>query len=281
MIAKDAFLLSVLHGIMEFLPISSSFFINKLFSNDFSLLLHGICGIFTFFYFLPNVKLLFNLKFIGFSIMFVMFFAIHFLLAESIWFLPIAFLLFLSTKLSKHIFNKFSICFIVYVLLISVMHLITLTPEIEILTHFIFMVLMLLSLIFNNEENEMSFNIIDAFLLAGLVFISSKFCISRLGIMITYFSFKRTKLADSIQYSFIFSGIINCLCLLAFFIKMYYGLPFDISNSEIPNQSEIIWITAGSCLALPISFTTIHFFNKYPMVMIICSTILRLILLIC
>ena len=272
--------LGFLQEILEFFPISSSFFIGQLFAEEYNFLLHGFCGICTMFYFLPRIKSFLNFRCLLFFCTFVVSIVCHVLLCKSMLFpLGLCIILILLKFINQNIFNHYGLYLLGYICLIFLSFLDYAPTNMSVLVHLSSILLLVLGLFFNDTNKFINYHVMDALVLGGLIFISGKFCTSRLGLLIIYLSLRRYDLKNSVQLSFLLSGIVNMICLIYVITFPYHHVDISMKGALLPMGKDIFYLAFGAMLGIPIAMQIMNVFEKFPTILIIISCLFRIILI--
>ena len=269
---------SIIHSIIEFLPISSSFFLKFLNFSDIKLFLHAMSGVYFLIFFLMNfdIKLL-SLHFIYFFFVFFLSIFLHLIFIKYPIILFILLILLIINTIISYIFKRklfYSYIVIIYILIIILMSNCKLN---DLYSQIIGLTLFVSSLIFNQSITNKKPIIIDAFILGSIVCFSQYLSISRLGIIMTYFLFRNFNLKDVMQYSFLISGCLNLSIAVFLILNINNQLSWIIKENGIRQDvaQNISQILISGAIAAPIGVSTLILCNKYPKSFICISVLIR------
>lgn len=273
---NDLFL-GFLHTILEFLPISSSFFLSNLSSNQ-TILAHGLCFFIPFIYYLSSWRSFLNLKFLLNIVIFGISIAIHFFVGSFLFVLHMeniifaCFVILLSNGIFKY--NKtpgfFIFLYNLGVFLILSKHISNnISLWIDLFSNVLFAIFLLFS---RNKEKQLQE---DYFYLGGLVALTKFLPISKLGILITYFKYFNSD--NYMRKAFIFGSLVNGICFGYVLLSLtnFNFMANIVTPVEFGNKNLLM----GFTVALLPSLWIVHFAHKHPVFFVYYSIIIRVLLL--
>jgi hypothetical protein len=261
-----------LHSIFEFLPISSSFFLNQFLNTnkECQFFLHGICSIYTGLYFIKDYKSYFNMHLIFKKLLFLL---VVFLLNSYqpivtsaisilIYLIVISGYKLLKIQYGSIVRNKifFSIILLILFFMGNIYNFKTSN-----IIYLISTIILLISLITSYKNTiDIRYNYYDSIILAQIVCVSNIMPISRLGSIITYGLFIGYKRTNAINDAFLLSGILNGALLIYNYVFQY--------NNEINYITNYLY----ALICAPVIILIIHFAIKQPTLFIVFSVIIRI-----